>query len=310
MTYFSRLAHRFGQASSPRHAVTPIAGPAAVANAPGHQSGVGDLESLAELPVSGASAPTTAESSLAGVQVASMPFEPMSEVRPRSHEGIVDSGSHTHGLVREATAPTPREWVALDAAIPQQDLPPGQQPAAPPASRGIALEVASEAAAPIASDVSRPNAGAVPELRARSQQVAAVEPAIQAADSEIEVLPRAETPVAANKPRTVGAPAAAQSSPRVRAPQPLPETDEDNGAPAPRVVTAPARSRDDRDTASRRPDRTATPALHAPAGRGTGPVEVRIGAVTLQVHTPATPSAPPAPVRSSFAPHRHYLRTW
>jgi hypothetical protein len=44
-----------------------------------------------------------------------------------------------------------------------------------------------------------------------------------------------------------------------------------------------------------------------PTRRG-GPVEIRVGTVTLQVHAPTVQT--PAPVRNGFAPHRHYLRLW
>ena len=57
--------------------------------------------------------------------------------------------------------------------------------------------------------------------------------------------------------------------------------------------------------------------VHAPTGEGRphteptrrdGPVEIRVGTVTLQVHAPTVQT--PAPVRNGFAPHRHYLRLW
>jgi hypothetical protein len=57
--------------------------------------------------------------------------------------------------------------------------------------------------------------------------------------------------------------------------------------------------------------------VHAPPGerrphteptRRDGPVEIRIGTVTLQVHAPTVQT--PAPARDGFAPHRHYLRLW
>jgi hypothetical protein len=44
-----------------------------------------------------------------------------------------------------------------------------------------------------------------------------------------------------------------------------------------------------------------------------GPVEVRIGTITLRVQPPpaAPPARPAAPPRAErFSPHRHYLRAW
>ena len=94
---------------------------------------------------------------------------------------------------------------------------------------------------------------------------------------------------------------------RSHPPQVAPEADEDIAAPARRIVPAAPRDRNQRDTRQQRaiPSATRTP---APQEMRANSVEVRIGAVTLQVHAP--PAPPPAAVRASFAPHRHYLRMW
>jgi hypothetical protein len=66
---------------------------------------------------------------------------------------------------------------------------------------------------------------------------------------------------------------------------------------------------DQREGAAPRFDRAASARSPGPEQRArNGSVEVRIGAVTLQVHAP--PAAPVARVPQRFAPHRHYLRLW
>jgi hypothetical protein len=248
----------------------------------------------------------TAGLSSAGEQAASTLFEPVSAIAPESRspsrEDLVEPGSHD--ILREATPRAPHEWVALESAVPLEGSRHSQQPTASRVSREVVNEAPSEAGAPIASDISPPRA----EVEtARPPQTAAVKPATT--ESVLEVMSRAKTPVETNKLRSGGERAAAS---RLRLPQSLPETDEDNGTPTLRVVPAATRSRDDRDTMARRPDRTTMATPRAPAGQGArgSSVEVRIGAVTLQVHAPAMPDAPQATVRSGFAPHRHYLRTW
>jgi hypothetical protein len=115
-------------------------------------------------------------------------------------------------------------------------------------------------------------------------------------------------------------------------------------APSPEAWRAPAtatsdssasRFVDDQPTATVHPAPTAEPAAAsrpldvAPAARhvftsrrqandpappaASGPVEVRIGTITLRVQPPsaAPPVRPAAPQRADrFSPHRHYLRGW
>jgi hypothetical protein len=131
--------------------------------------------------------------------------------------------------------------------------------------------------------------------------------ATAAADAiDVEVLvPAARPPAPADHPRSEAA--ASQGRPPltradvspVNAVRPVEEAvpadnraRDGDDAPPHRFVQAPARERRLRTEPTRRD----------------GPVEIRVGTVTLQVHAPAAPS--PAPVRDGFAPHRHYLRLW
>jgi hypothetical protein len=319
MNYFNRLADRSGLSVSPRGAVTPMARPAA-AISPGDQPR--PLEtSLAETPAF--DAPATIEQAAFGPPSAIGPaaaptlFEPMATMPATASQGrlptqrhIVEPNAPAHRIERETVSPAAPEWEALVPATQLQGSPHNQQPIAPLNPRKIEPEPPS-AAREIVSDVSpsRMDGETVSNFRALSSQVAAVEPAIRAAD--IEVPPRAETPTASK----VGAGAehaAALIASRLR-PAQLPESDEDIAIPVPALRLAPAagRSREDRDATAPRHDRTATATSRAHAGQGArdASVEVRIGVVTLQVHAPAAPAALQAP-RYSFAPHRHYLRTW
>jgi hypothetical protein len=338
MNYFSRLTDRSGLSASPRSAVTPMAKPAAAAIAPGDQLETGDLPALletlpSETPDSDASAPIAQATSGPpfAIESAAAPalFEPMgttpataSEDRLRTQQHIVEPASRPHQIERE-TPPPALEWMASVPATDPEGAPHNQQPIASLRPREIERETPSAAAGEIVSSVSRSridvetdvsrsrmDAETASNWRAPSLHVAAVEPAIPAAEYDIEVPPRAEPRPAASQAAAIGDRAAALMSSRLRPAQPVPETEDVAVAPL-RVTPAAGRSREDRDTMTRRPDRTATALPRSHAGQGTrdASVEVRIGAVTLQVHAPPAPAAPQAP-RSSFAPHRHYLRTW
>jgi hypothetical protein len=327
MNYFKRLADRSGPSVSPRGAVTPMARPAAIS--PGDQLEAGDQPpppetSLAE--TAAFDAPATIVLAAPGPPSAIGPaaaaptlFEPMATMRATASEGrlptqqhIIEPGAPAHRIERETVSPAPPEWKALLPDTQLQGSPHNRQPVAPLDPRTIDPEPPS-AARQIVSDVSpsRMDGETVSNFHALSSPVAAVEPAIRAAD--IEVPQRAETPTASK----VGAGAehaAVHTASRLR-PAQLPESDEDIAIPVPvpalRQPPAAGRSREDRDATAPRHDRTATATSRAHAGHGTrdASVEVRIGVVTLQVHAPAAPAALQAP-RYSFAPHRHYLRTW
>jgi hypothetical protein len=302
MRYFNRLADRLGPATA------PIARPAAIANSRSDQSDAGDLQSFAEMP-----APATIAQPAEGGHAASAPLAPtrptpapQSDGRLRPHDDSVAPGPHSYDLARETMPPTAREWVTLDSAIPSQGSPDTQQSIALLDSR----ETVTTATSPIVSRVSRPHLEA--ETASRLPQAAAIEPAIHMLEPESEALPRTETGVVANASRAGGGNAAVQMSSPLALPQAVREAEDDCGVAALRVAPMAQRSGHDHDTTARRHDRAATPAPHVLMGRGPprSTVEVRIGAVTLQVHAPAPPAVPQAPVRSSFAPHRHYLRTW
>jgi hypothetical protein len=139
-----------------------------------------------------------------------------------------------------------------------------------------------------------------PASHAQPSRIAAAEPAVDALDSEVEVVPRAESRLATQtgKPRSDSAPA--QETARRHPVWLSAETEAD--AALPPQSAAASRGRNERDTTAGR-----ARAPMAAASRGHS-VEVRIGAVTLQVHAPPQPAVPPAPARPAFAPHRHYLR--
>jgi hypothetical protein len=305
MTYFSRLAHRFGSAS-PR--ATPKSD--ARAHAAGGASDLTALESVTEVPAldaPAARAQPIAEPPMASEHAAPTPFAAMPAAAPDERLGPQDSlvapSSGPHDVARETTAPSPREWMALDSPPAPEPLPRARQSTALRDPQEFVDEVDAMKAGPTASDPSR---RAVTASRAQSSQLVAVEPAIDTADSEIEVLPRAESRLTTktNKPR-VGSEPAAQESSRLRLPRPLAETDGDIGPP--RLRAAATRRRNDRDTPAGPHDRGSRAALGGPGSTRGSSVEVRIGAVTLQVHAPP-PALPQA--RASFAPYRHYLRMW
>jgi hypothetical protein len=343
MNYFNRLTDRSGLSASPRSAVTPMARPAAAAISPGDHPEVGDLPEVGDVPQLPQTPASDAAATIAqpisgppfaiGPATTPTPFEPMgtmpataSEIRRRTQEHIVEPSApaRPHQIERKAMPPAPPERVAsVPATEPDSSLR-DQPPIAPLREREIERETPSAAADQIVSDVSRSridaesgvsrsrmDAETASNWRALSPQVAAVEPAIHAAEYDIEVPPRAETQAATRQPAAGGERAVAHMSSRLRPAQPVPET-EDIAVPALRMAPAAGRSREDRDTTARRHDRTATAAPRAHAGPGTrgASVEVRIGEVTLQVHAPPVPAALQAPPRHSFAPHRHYLRTW
>jgi hypothetical protein len=326
MNYFNRLADRSGLSVSPRGAVTPMARPAAAAMSPGDHPEVGDVPQPLETPASDAPAtiaqPTSGPPFAIRPATTPTPFEPMgtmpataSEIRRRTQEHIVEPSApaRPHQIERKTMPPAPPERVAsIPATEPDSSLR-DQQSVAPLRPREIGRETPSAAADQIVSGVSRSrmDAETASNWRALSPQVAAVEPAIRAAEYDIEVPPRAETQAATRQPAAGGERAVAHMSSRLRPAQPVPET-EDIAVPALRMAPAAGRNREDRDTMARRHDRTATAAPRAHAGLDTrgASVEVRIGEVTLQVHAPPAPAALQAPPRHSFAPHRHYLRTW
>jgi hypothetical protein len=247
------------------------------------------------------------------------------ENRLHTQEHIVEPGAaaRPHQIERE-TLPPALEWVASVPATEPDGAPHDQQPIAPLRPREIERDTPSAAAGRIVSDVSRSRMDAETDVawprmdaetasnwRAPSLRVAAVEPAIRAAEYDIEVPSRAELRPTASQAAAIGERAAALMSSRLRPAQPMSETDQDIAVPALRIAPAAGRSRDDRDPIVRQHDRMATAAPRPRAGQGTrdASVEVRIGVVTLQVHASPAPAVSQAP-RSSFAPHRHYLRTW
>jgi len=91
---------------------------------------------------------------------------------------------------------------------------------------------------------------------------------------------------------------------------PVPSIDENLESAVASVVPIAGRARGVPDTRTRWLERAATNERRARAEEKprSGPVEVRIGTVTLQVQAAAPPAA--APARNGFAPHRHYLRLW
>ena len=323
MNYFSRLADRSGLSASPRGAVTPMPGAAAAAISPGDRPPPGDLPPPPETPAS--DAPATMAQTVSGPPTAIGPAaaptlsEPMgtmpaaaSEGRPRTAARIVEPSAPAHPIERETTPTAPLEWVAsVPATRPEGSLH-DQASIAPLHPREIERETPPAAAGQIVTDVSRPriDAESASSRPAPSPQVAAGEPAIGAAEYDIEVPP--PTQAAPSRAGAGGERAASQMSSRLRPAQPVPETDEDIAVPALRVAPAAGPGREDRDTMARRHDRTATTAPRPHTGKGTrgASVEVRIGVVTLQVHAPQPPAPLPAPARDGVAPHRHYLRTW
>jgi hypothetical protein len=306
MTYFGRLAQRVGPAM-PRAPVTPAARP--VAPNAGGGADAGGLESFAEVPVSGtpaAIAPATTDPPSASGLAVSAPTEAAaSESRRHLHEDRIVPAAHE--IARAVAPSTQREWVALDSAVPPQGALPDRPSAAPGISREAIHEVSTEVVTQTpASDVARSRGRAESAPRARSPQAAASVQGIATLESQIEPPLRAESKSLANRSRVDGDLAAAAMPARSRPPQIRPETD-DIAVPGRRIVPAAVRDRD-----ARQPDRATPAASRAPATQKAreNSVEVRIGAVTLQVHAPPAPAAPQAPARGSFAPHRHYLRTW
>ena len=313
MNYFSRLADRSGLTASPRGAVAPIARPAAAATSPGDQPDVADLLPPSEMPASDApatSAQTTSDPPFAIEPAAPAPFESIgtmpaaaSESRLRTPGQFVEPAgpAPSRQIEHDTMPPAPPEWATVvPATQPVGSRPTSQSSAearAPLQPREIGREAAETPAATADQIVSdafgfRVDAEAASKRRTPSPQVAAIEPAnIRAAENDIEVPPRAGIPTATS---------------------PAPETDQDIAVPALRTASFAGRSREERDTTARRHDRTAAAVPRSPAAQGPrgASVEVRIGAVTLQVHAPPAPAALQAPARQGFAPHRHYLRTW
>jgi len=296
MTYFGRLAQRVGPAVR-RAPVTPVAGPVAPKARSGRPDSA-ELESLAEVTVS--DAPAAMAPATAG------PPSPSGLAAPPSIDATASEGwRRPHDDRGAPAAPsTPREWLTLDSPIPPEGAQPDRPSAAPGNSRDAIREVSSEivAQAP-ASDLARSQEAPAP--RAQPPQAAAALPAIATVESQIEA-PRAEGRSLTNRSRVDGDLAAEATRARSRPPQILPETD-DIAVPARSIVPAAVHDRD-----TRRQDSATPAAPRAPATQQAreSSVEVRIGAVTLQVHAPPAPAAPQAPARASFAPHRHYLRTW
>jgi hypothetical protein len=298
MTYFGRLAQRVGPLVR-RAPVTPMAGPVAP-NARRGTPDSADPESLAEVTVSDtpvAIAPATTGPPSASGPAAPAPIEATaSEGRRRLHDN----------RVAPAAPSTPREWLALDRSIPPEGALPDRLSAAPGNSRKAIHEVSSESVAQApASDLARSRGQAEPDSRARPPQAAQAIPTVE---SQIEAprSPRAQGRSLTNRSRVDGDLAAEIVPARSRAPQISPETD-DIAVQARSIAPAAVHDRD-----TRRQDRATLAAPRAPATQQAreSSVEVRIGAVTLQVHAPPAPAAPQAPARASFAPHRHYLRTW
>jgi hypothetical protein len=296
MTYFGRLAQRVGPAVRPAP-VTPVAGPVA----PKARSGTPySAEPLAEVTVS--DAPAAMAPATAG------PPSPSGLAAPPSIDATASEGwRRPHDDRGAPAAPsTPREWLTLDSQIPPEGAQPDRPSAAPGNSRDAIREVSSEivAQAP-ASDLARSRGQEAPAPRAQPPQAASALPAIATVESQIGA-PRPESRSLTNRSRVDGDLAAETMPTRLRPPQFSPETD-DIAVPARSIVPAAVHDRD-----TRRQDSATPAAPRAPATQHAreSSVEVRIGAVTLQVHAPPAPTAPQAPARASFAPHRHYLRIW
>jgi hypothetical protein len=175
----------------------------------------------------------------------------------------------------------------------EDDVGAARAPASSSRDREPSMSAGSASTAEVVSDpasVSAPLSPGAPERQAAE----ATPTPTAAAASEVEVIVPTNT---APAPSTAAAGSAASdqraSPPRSDAPSteppPIHEVVETTAA---RVVPIGRVTRDARGEKS----------------SCSGPVEVRIGTVTLQVH--AAPSPAPAPAGNSFAPHRHYLRLW
>jgi hypothetical protein len=280
----------------------PTAGPVA-AGAAGVPE-IGKLESLAEVTAPGtlaAIAQPAATSPSPSADIATTPTAVAAESQSHSQGDSAERGRHD--IARAASPPAPREWVALDASPPSE----GEPSASSNAPREAAYEVSTKIARAPASDDARPRDDAEPDPRTRSPQATAAAPVVATIESETEAPPLSRTE---SRPRVAGDLTSKAIPARSRPPQISPEADDDIAAPPRRIVAAALRDRDERD--ARRQDHVMPPATRAPPPRRMreNSVEVRIGAVTLQVHAPPVPAAPQAPARAGFAPHRHYLRTW
>ena len=281
MNYFARLAQSTGIAA-PRGTAAP-AGIAPAAGDAAPASEVAPLEQTVEV-------------------VAAPPS-------PRAPEAV--------SLHPEAApiAPTEAGEERIVVAEPPMPAPPVRRPAleaedAPRERQRTVAVAAPERGTPV---IARPtsatssaqavaNAGVPPPAEPPSAPAATT-----AADTiDVDVLvPAARPPSPADRPRSE--PAASQRrTPLTRAERPS----VDAVLPVEEAVLADNRTRGAEHAPPHR-------FVHAPTGEGRphteptrrdGPVEIRVGTVTLQVHAPTVQT--PAPVRNGFAPHRHYLRLW
>ena len=219
-----------------------------------------------------------------------------------------------------------------------QPLRPADQATQVAATDAPVREPIGKASLPLSTPEPRPIEPALPHrTEARSADAAALKPhavpehmqaTLVAAAADVRSAPHAELePVAAERDQgkqarplksSLVAPDGAQRDGRSDS-----VTDRSAAEPlahnAARTVPLPATS-----TALIQPERPRTtrmdperPRDRSTTARGGGPVEVRIGTVTLQVRSPppaaplaAAPAPPPAERRDIFAAHRHYLRAW
>ena len=310
MNYFNRLAQRTGIAP-PGGAIAPITAPAASEIAP-------PVDAAAIAPItaqvaSGIAPPVDAAAIEQMIEVAAPPSARLvtgaalvnsaTSSSTATPAVIPDEASVPHGLeatalVTEAEGRLREEERILEASTPLRP-------------RVLAREIRSQAPPPIAPDasLSQGDADGPSNVSARLSQDAmtAADPAAFA----VEVLVQADTTQATSPDVKRQAPPARER----RAPDAWSDLRSAEGGPlvdqeialATRVVSIAGHTREERDGIGRQRDRAAIierrPRAEEPT-RG-GPVEVRIGTVTLQVH-----AASDVPTRSSFAPHRHYLRLW
>ncbi|GLR87949.1 hypothetical protein GCM10007857_46610 [Bradyrhizobium iriomotense] len=249
--------------------------------------GAASLESIVELPAAGAPA-TNTQMAASSVGARAEPTEAAASAnQPSQYDDRVAPDKDSRDVARETIAPAPREWTAMEFPASSE-------------AREIVHEVSSMKMDLIASDAPRSPAEAATASRGRPSRLAVVESAI-AEKSGLEVLPRTQSRAAPDGPGEAAA--------RMHLSRPGSVQASKEGVEASLSRAPDARSRDDRDGSARRPDRAIAAAPRGSAVRDRS-VEVRIGVVTLEVHAPPQAAAPQAPARASFAPHRHYLRTW
>ena len=290
MSYFGRLSQRVGPAA-PRAQASPVV------EATFGATDVAGLESFAEVTVPGPSAAITQSASLpiadaaAGVNPA---IAPESRSNPRGD--FAEPGRHD--IARAASQSAPRDWVAIETPLPQ--APPDQPSASPQALQ----ETVQEQVSTKIVQASRPRVAPSRDDRETDTQTRL--PRLTPVAPSESTVEGPSPPLTASNVRAARDPAAETPPMRSGSKDAL-EINGDIVSPARRIVP---RDRDEREP--RRQDHTMPPAARGPAPQRTreASVEVRIGAVTLQVHAPPAPAAPQAPSRASFAPHRHYLRMW